>query len=365
MLRNNVRGMMDRTCNHAKHTANMFPVIRTCTAGPQFSNTLFDNAMDDCDLFAWSDASPLSLPGQSCDLMNEDFHSPASDTGSSFHIPSSQNSPAQQVAQKSAGEQSPESITVAMPMSATTETLSPPATPSDKSTLRTSHINSKEAAIADIGRSLLMTQQLSQNFNMLPPSPVQFPMHKEENPVQLWEFLLECLYFDCYEHIIRWSNKEEGAFKIVDSQLLSGLWGLYKKRLEMNFDKMSRAMRYYYRKDILEKKYCGKTVQRLEYVFKGKSSFSTFRPPAYATPGRFFRSQALCSPNQLNFPFSLNTLPPQSVGMYGNGLGTTLLPANGFFGNLDLPQINASEASKNHRTRPTKQSKQRWLVDPY
>lgn len=66
--------------------------------------------------------------------------------------------------------------------------------------------------------------------------------------VALWEFLLEALYYPCYEHILRWRNKSDGHFKIVDSQSLAKLWGLYKRKRDMNFDKMSRAMRYYYDK---------------------------------------------------------------------------------------------------------------------
>lgn len=42
-------------------------------------------------------------------------------------------------------------------------------------------------------------------------------------------------------------------FKIVDPAGLAQLWGIQKNHLSMNYDKMSRALRYYYRVNILRK----------------------------------------------------------------------------------------------------------------
>jgi len=43
------------------------------------------------------------------------------------------------------------------------------------------------------------------------------------------------------------------VFKIVDPAGLARLWGIQKNHLSMNYDKMSRALRYYYRVNILRK----------------------------------------------------------------------------------------------------------------
>ncbi|KAH8349299.1 hypothetical protein KR067_005483, partial [Drosophila pandora] len=43
------------------------------------------------------------------------------------------------------------------------------------------------------------------------------------------------------------------VFKIVDPAGLAKLWGIQKNHLSMNYDKMSRALRYYYRVNILRK----------------------------------------------------------------------------------------------------------------
>ena len=72
--------------------------------------------------------------------------------------------------------------------------------------------------------------------------------------VQLWQFLLELL-LDPASHsaCIRWENLEEGEFQMVDPDKVAQKWGERKKRTNMNYDKMGRAMRYYYEKMILSK----------------------------------------------------------------------------------------------------------------
>ncbi|XP_076310602.1 transcription factor ETV7-like isoform X2 [Tachypleus tridentatus] len=71
----------------------------------------------------------------------------------------------------------------------------------------------------------------------------------------LWSFLQELLNDpeQRYHHCIAWKDKFNGVFKIVDPNHLARLWGMQKNHLNMNFDKMSRALRYYYRVKILKK----------------------------------------------------------------------------------------------------------------
>ncbi|XP_065185337.1 uncharacterized protein LOC135815913 [Sycon ciliatum] len=127
------------------------------------------------------------------------------------------------------------------------------------------------------------------NMHTLPKDAFPKPYGKTDLPiVALWEFLLEALYYSSYEHILKWKNKQEGDFKIVNSSSLAKLWGVYKRKKDMNFDKMSRAMRYYYDKGILEK---GSSGARLEYKFGPRSNWLDFKPPHGAENGRFFQSQ--------------------------------------------------------------------------
>lgn len=71
----------------------------------------------------------------------------------------------------------------------------------------------------------------------------------------LWDFLQQLLNEPSqrYTHYIAWKNRETGVFKIVDPPGLARLWGIQKNHLSMNYDKMSRALRYYYRVNILRK----------------------------------------------------------------------------------------------------------------
>ncbi|KAI8045255.1 hypothetical protein M5D96_001435 [Drosophila gunungcola] len=70
--------------------------------------------------------------------------------------------------------------------------------------------------------------------------------------VQLWQFLLEILT-DC-EHtdIIEWVGTD-GEFKLSDPDRVARLWGEKKNKPAMNYEKLSRALRYYYDGDMISK----------------------------------------------------------------------------------------------------------------
>ncbi|KAJ8268535.1 hypothetical protein COCON_G00137070 [Conger conger] len=69
--------------------------------------------------------------------------------------------------------------------------------------------------------------------------------------VQLWHFLLELLS-QGEGGAIGWGG-EWGEFIIRDPERLARLWGERKGKPHMNYDKLSRALRYYYNKRILHK----------------------------------------------------------------------------------------------------------------
>ncbi|KAJ7307157.1 hypothetical protein JRQ81_009141 [Phrynocephalus forsythii] len=71
--------------------------------------------------------------------------------------------------------------------------------------------------------------------------------------IQLWHFILELLQKEEFRHVIAWQQGEYGEFVIKDPDEVARLWGRRKSKPQMNYDKLSRALRYYYNKRILHK----------------------------------------------------------------------------------------------------------------
>lgn len=70
--------------------------------------------------------------------------------------------------------------------------------------------------------------------------------------VQLWQFLLELLTDADNRDSIQWQG-EEGEFKLVQPEVVAQLWGQRKNKPNMNYEKLSRALRYYYDGDMIAK----------------------------------------------------------------------------------------------------------------
>jgi GA-binding protein transcription factor alpha len=79
--------------------------------------------------------------------------------------------------------------------------------------------------------------------------------------IQLWQFLLELLTDREHKGAIQWVGTE-GEFKLNQPEAVAQLWGARKNKPSMNYEKLSRALRYYYDGDMISK------VQGKRFVYK-------------------------------------------------------------------------------------------------
>ncbi|KAJ1529672.1 hypothetical protein ONE63_006429 [Megalurothrips usitatus] len=135
----------------------------------------------------------------------------------------------------------------------------------------------------------------------------------------LWDFLQQLLNdaSQRYTSYIAWKNRETGVFKIVDPAGLAKLWGIQKNHLSMNYDKMSRALRYYYRVNILRKvqgeRHCYQFL-RNPTELKNIKNISLLRQqmsPTRPAPPAAYNSNS----TNANSNAHQNTAPPSPVPM--------------------------------------------------
>ncbi|XP_005002530.2 ETS translocation variant 4 isoform X3 [Cavia porcellus] len=87
------------------------------------------------------------------------------------------------------------------------------------------------------------------------------PPYQRRGTLQLWQFLVALLDDPTNAHFIAWTGRGM-EFKLIEPEEVARLWGIQKNRPAMNYDKLSRSLRYYYEKGIMQK------VAGERYVYK-------------------------------------------------------------------------------------------------
>ncbi|XP_060620863.1 ETS homologous factor [Anolis sagrei] len=80
--------------------------------------------------------------------------------------------------------------------------------------------------------------------------------NKKHTPrgTHLWEFIRDILLHpEKNPGLIKWEDRSEGIFRFLKSEAVAQLWGKKKNNSSMTYEKLSRAMRYYYKREILER----------------------------------------------------------------------------------------------------------------
>jgi len=76
--------------------------------------------------------------------------------------------------------------------------------------------------------------------------------YQGSGPIQLWQFLLELLTDAACQQAIAWTG-DGWEFKLSDPDEVARRWGARKNKPKMNYEKLSRGLRYYYDKNIIHK----------------------------------------------------------------------------------------------------------------
>lgn len=109
---------------------------------------------------------------------------------------------------------------------------------------------------------------------------------------------------------IAWTGKGM-EFKLIEPEEVARRWGLQKNRPAMNYDKLSRSLRYYYEKGIMQK------VAGERYVYKFVCDPEALFSMTYGNCGAINS----CSDNEpLNIPKSIDTTTTGCNGIRSSSL---------------------------------------------
>lgn len=114
----------------------------------------------------------------------------------------------------------------------------------DRPTALAQIIHSKQKEIETVGENQRLSDTNNRRDHIRP---------RYKNTLHLWEFLLQLLNDENAKSIIGWSRKDYGEFKIKDQEEVAKRWGALRNRPGMTYDKLSRAIRSYYSRQIITK----------------------------------------------------------------------------------------------------------------
>ncbi|CAL1529339.1 unnamed protein product [Lymnaea stagnalis] len=132
--------------------------------------------------------------------------------------------------------------------------------------------------------------------------------------IQLWQFLLELLSDSANAACITWEGTN-GEFKLVDPDEVARRWGERKSKPNMNYDKLSRALRYYYDKNIMTKVHGKRYAYKFDFAGLAQAMQpSSTDPSAYKYQQDFLMSSYQYHHHHHHHPHNqkLNYLNPHS-----------------------------------------------------
>ncbi|XP_076022566.1 transcription factor ETV7 isoform X2 [Genypterus blacodes] len=99
--------------------------------------------------------------------------------------------------------------------------------------------------------------EIQEPLNLSGRQRARSPVHKANGRIPecrlLWDYVYQLLCDERYQPYIRWEDRDSLVFRVVDPNGLARLWGNHKNRNNMTYEKMSRALRHYYKLNIIKK----------------------------------------------------------------------------------------------------------------
>ncbi|KAL5235042.1 hypothetical protein ACI65C_002452 [Semiaphis heraclei] len=172
--------------------------------------------------------------------------------------------------------------------------------------------------------------------------------------IQLWQFLLELLSDSSNAACITWEGTN-GEFKLTDPDEVARRWGERKSKPNMNYDKLSRALRYYYDKNIMTK------VHGKRYAYKFDfQGLAAATQPAAADPSAYkYQSDLFMTTYHHHHHHSpkLNFMSPHAPGITSTA-GSIFPSASSYWTNpganlySNIAAASASHSMGHHHHHP-------------
>uniref|UniRef100_A0A8D0E605 Fli-1 proto-onco, ETS transcription factor n=1 Tax=Salvator merianae TaxID=96440 RepID=A0A8D0E605_SALMN len=177
------------------------------------------------------------------------------------------------------------------------------------------------------------TQNVSKSTEQQRPQP-------GSGQIQLWQFLLELLSDSSNASCITWEGTN-GEFKMTDPDEVARRWGERKSKPNMNYDKLSRALRYYYDKNIMTKVH-GK---RYAYKFDFHGIAQALQPHPTESSMYKYPSDLSYMPSyhahqqKVNFvPTHPSSMPVTSSSFFGAASPYWTSPTGSIYPNPNVPR---------------------------
>ncbi|XP_049818796.1 DNA-binding protein D-ETS-3 isoform X2 [Aethina tumida] len=217
-----------------------------------------------------------------------------------------------------------------------------------------SHASSQSQGYGSNSLSGMTKSSLDPHGHLRQPDPYQMfgPTSSRlassgSGQIQLWQFLLELLSDSSNAACITWEGTN-GEFKLTDPDEVARRWGERKSKPNMNYDKLSRALRYYYDKNIMTKVHGKRYAYKFDFQgLAAATQPATSDPSSYKYQSELFMSSYHHSAKLGSFMSPHATIPSSAASIFPSPGSYWSNPSANLYSN-----IAASTHSISHHAGP-------------